>query len=349
MDLLHVLKLPLQAQSLLLAGINSLVITLVISVGGIRFPLAWFALYIMVVWSQRYAFALLEATANGESQAPVASVELLSPYSDARSWVAPLLVSLLVLTLFVFQTDWPRLPWLVGALLLLPLSLVSTVISDRLLDALNPLAWGRNLLGLREFYGLAVAASALAMGCAALLWRSPLPLFLCSVTSIMLLFVLYAVLGGLVHTRRKALNFSPRFSPERDAEKRAAAQAMDRQRALDDLFVAVRARQPQVAVLQFANWLDAQPVAEQVSSIHALLQTAQGWTEQRSLAATLCGLLEQRHAKQQPAQALQLAEQLLNFAPNHLPADPKLRQALSQYALQTGRKRLAAALAEDAS
>src|SRR5262245_18743377 len=95
MDLLKVLAMPFQVGSLLFVAASSLVLGLVLSMGGNLLTTALLSLFViwtMLVWLTNYALRLIDDAANGVRESSAASAEMMTnPYLDSRCWVHPLL------------------------------------------------------------------------------------------------------------------------------------------------------------------------------------------------------------------------------------------------------------------
>jgi hypothetical protein len=349
MELFRAMAMPFQAQSLLFALIPALVITVVRSVGGDINPLTLLATYIVLMWLNRVAFAMLDAAANGERQAPVASVEMLGGvWSDPRSWVHPLLAAGVVVALLL-QPKIPALPVIIGAAALFPLSLAAIVFTDRMIDAVNPLALWRTLRGLAQGYLILLCALALCVGTAWVLWRLPVWPLLRYLVAALLVFCFYAFTGGVLFWRRNALGFSPRHSPERTEEKQEAERAVALQRVVDDVFIAVRARKLSQAMTALNAWFDTVPADRRSRDLQAVLCAGPLWNEPRGLLALMDALIEKFCAERQVPLALGVAEQAMKQSPQFLPARFECTAALIRHAAHNGRRRFALQLLETAA
>ena len=89
---LRTLAMPLHFTSL--AFLAVIVVLVVMGVQNIpsNIAVAIVLIFLSLSWLNKYAFALLDAAANGRREAPVASVEMLGPFNDMRVYVHPLLL-----------------------------------------------------------------------------------------------------------------------------------------------------------------------------------------------------------------------------------------------------------------
>ena len=340
MNLMRSLALPFQLAALLFTGFSALVLTLLFTFGSDVSPLRALGVYVITIWLNRFAFALLEASANGETEVPVASVEMLGPFGDVRSWMHPLLAGSLFVALLLIPS-LPRVPVLTIAALLWPLSLAAVVFSDRGFDAVNPLAWWRTLRGLAAGYPLLLAALATAAVVTWSVWQLPLPRFLRFAVTAQLFLCYYAFVGTTLHWRRNELGFEPRHSPERAAERVAQERTLERQRMIDAVFVAVRARRMPDARALLGRWFESAPAETHGPDTRALLSAGTGWNEPRGLAALADFLIERHCNANQTAQAFAMVEQILPHLPSFRPAEPRCVVMLIRHAARTGRGKLA--------
>jgi hypothetical protein len=347
MSLWRALLMPFQLPSLLLVAISCLVLTVVLGVGGPITPFAWLATYIVVVWMNKFSFALLDAAANGETVTPVPSVEMLGPFTDPRSWVHPGLGAGVVFLQY-FLPHHAGLIVLAVSLLLFPASLGAIVLSDHLLDALNPLAMWRMLRGFAQYYLLLLLGMALIALLGWLSLGAPL-LRLLHYAAIELAFLcIYALLGGMMFLRRIELGFSPRKSPERIAEMQAAQDLLARQRAIDEIFTAVRVRRFAEAATLLNKWFDAASERQRVLDLHAIIEAGAKWSDLRGYGVVLRALITRFLSLRLHAMALTAAEAALKHAPTFSTESVAEALELARYAAHTGRKRLAMQIAGNA-
>lgn len=349
MGLFRAMAMPFQAQSLLFALIPALVISLVRAIGSDVSPLTVLAIYIVLMWLNRVAFAMLDAAANGEREAPVASVEMLGGvWSDPRSWVHPVLAAGVIVTLLL-QPQIPRLPVIAAAAALFPLSLAALVFTDRMIDAVNPWALARTLVGLAQGYLLLLVALVLCIGATWLLWSLPVWTVLRYLVAALLVFCFYAFTGGVLFWRRNALGFSPRHSPERVEEKQEAERAAALQRVVDEVFVKTRARRLPEAMAALDAWFGTVPAARRARDLQVVLGAGPLWNEPRGVLALLDALIEKFCGERQVSLALAVAEQAVRQSPPFAPARLDCTVALIRHAAHNGRRRFAMQLLENAA
>jgi hypothetical protein len=315
----------------------------VTSMGSAIMPVALLAIFLLLVWLTQYAFKLIDDAANGAQETAAATAEMLSAFEDPRCWVHPALAAGVSIALFL-RPEIPRWPVLAACALLLPVSLGAIAISGRARDAVNPFALVRVLQGLGAWYLLAVLFLALCVVTGLLVARSGMWSVLRFATLELLVLLGYAFIGGVVYMRRLDLGFEPRMSPER-AEMRVDGERLaERQRLIDGLYRDLRVREPARAIANAQQWLAACSPQQLPGDVHAILAAALQWTEPRGLQLLLRSLIPQLQQMRQPGLAFAAVEAGLAAAPTFSPEQEHDAITAIRFAMQTGRKRIAATL-----
>jgi hypothetical protein len=343
MDLLKALGMPFHAASLLFVGTTSLLLALIVSVGGIAVMLAIPAMALILIWFTQFTFTLIDDATNGKEEAAPASLEMLSPWGDMRCWVHPVLTVVIGLSLML-QPQIPRVPVLVACALLFPASIGAIALTGNALDALNPLALVKVMRGLAHYYLLAVLWVMVCVGAGALVATSGLWVFVQIAASQLLLLLICAFIGGALYARRVELGFEPLVSPERVALRAEQDLSAERQRMIDSLFGEIRMRRHASALAMVRQWLEKAAPHQLADDVKAILNAGAGWSETRSFAALLCELAPLLLSMRQPALAFAAVEAGLAAMPGFTLEQEGDAIRMIRYALQTGRKRLAATL-----
>ncbi len=343
MDLLKALGMPFQAASLMFVAVSALLLTLVTSVGSAIMPLALLAIFLLLVWLTQFAFTLIDDAANGAQEAAAATAEMLSPLGDPRCWVHPALAAGMSIALFL-RPEIPRLPVLAAGALLFPVSIGAIAMSGRARDAVNPFALVRVLRGLGHYYLLAVLFLVLCAVVGVLVADSGLWKVLRFATLELLVLLGYAFIGGAVYTRRLDLGFEPRMSPERFEMRSEQDRMAQRQSMIDGLYRNLRVREPARAVADARQWIERASPQQLPGDVQAILDAGTHWAEPRGQQLLLRGLIPQLQALKQPALAFAAVEAGLAAAPTFTPELESDAIAAMRYAMQTGRKRVAATL-----
>lgn len=339
------LSLPFQMASLMFVVMLT---TLNAFIGGepqLR-PVRLLALFIILSWLNKYAFALLETAANGGREPPVASVEMLGPFGDGRVWIHAALIAGIVLTVGVVDTPIADGIALLIALLL-PASMCATIASPRLLDPFNPVLFVRVIRGFGSRYLLLLAACAGVVGACYVLYGAPGPAFLRFAAAQFLVLSLFCLIGGTLYDRRLELAFEPRESPERIAERERAEHDSRRQQALDEFYGAIRVREPARASAALQSWLASTNGTRLASDVDTMIEQAAKWPEQKGLSTLLRGVVAHGLTSRQGALALQAADAGTRLLSGFAPETPADVEALVQLARHAGRRRLAAALLDN--
>ncbi len=185
------------------------------------------------------------------------------------------------------------------------------------------------------------------MGVGFLISLLPLWEFLRLAAAQLLLLLVYAFIGGAIFIRRLDLGFEPLASPEREQGRGEQQHNARRQQMIDGLYTDLRARHAADAATSLRQWI-AQATPQQLSGdVRAILDAGARWSEPRGLVQLLRGLIQQLLSMRQPALAFAAVEVAIANAPAFAPEQESDAVAMIRYALQTGRKRLAATLLDN--
>ncbi|MEY2919206.1 MAG: hypothetical protein RL261_511, partial [Pseudomonadota bacterium] len=240
--LLRYLTLPFTLAPLLLVAIFAVLLQLALHAGLPGLPL----LYIVGSWFLKYAFVLLEHTAQGRPGAPVFSMEDANPLGEKR----PFLFGLLIATFYgvgrvlgsALGTDWATAAYVLG-MTMLPAVIAIEAVTGSFLEALQPRGVAAMIRRLGPGY-LVVMAIAATCGWLAQ-WiaidATHLALLLRIALAMLLWLVLFSTLGGVIHERRFEIGFEPERSPEATQRKQAAPRQRERDRFVDQVFAEYRA------------------------------------------------------------------------------------------------------------
>jgi hypothetical protein len=339
MRILRILALPFQLTGLLFIGISALLQWVLFAFGSLLPVLVAVGTYVLLSWLNKYAFAILEHTANGTRVMPVASAEMLDPFSDWRSWVHPLLA--LALWWAVRSNPDLSVPIIGLAVAIAPASISSLAMSYNLLEALNPLSWWRVLHGLGGYYLLLVLAGAIAAGLDYGLVRLPLwrPVQYAGMGLVAL--CLYALVGGVLHERRLQLGFEPRHSPERVAERLDTERLARRQQMIDAVYAPVRVADYTRAALPLQHWFANVDQKYLAGDIDAVIAQCAVWPERRGFATVARTLISHLLLDRKPTLAVDIADLMLQQFPDFALGTEAETIALAESAKLTGRRRLA--------
>jgi hypothetical protein len=292
----------------------------------------------VIFWFAKYGYAVLGRALDGDTEAPVASLENFGPFDGPGPLVQLLLGYLGYRAALV--GGFPGLI-LCGVLIaVMPASIAVLATAHHVLDALNPLAIARVIRGLGRFYALLLVAIAAYVGLAFGIARLEPPAILRDTVWGMLFLSSFGLIGGVLYERRLELGIEPRISPERHAAKLHAFRAGERQRVLDEVYGPLRARDYALAVAPLATFLGASDTTQLAVDVPAIMSQVTQWNDQRGLATvTRCVISSLLRAGELPL-ALGVADdtsaRLSRFA---LDSEPETL-ALARYAQSVGRARL---------
>jgi hypothetical protein len=237
-ELLRYLLLPLRLASLLLIVIFSVLLVLAATAGFFGIPLA----LILVSWTSKYGFVLLDHVADGEKEPPALSVEMVNPASEQR----PLLFLLLVIFLFsvaeIAERWFGRGAYVATAALIavfLPSIVAVQGATGSFVEALNPRTFVGLILRLRGDYVLILAAiAALVAFGRFVVWvaADTLPLVVSIALVLYAWLAMFSVIGGVLFERRLDIGLEARHTPERDSAKVEADVDRIRSRQLDAIY-----------------------------------------------------------------------------------------------------------------
>jgi hypothetical protein len=345
MTLLRALSMPFHLTSLLFVGFVAVLLALLWSVGGALSLIPLFGTFFLLSWLNKYAFAQLEQAALGVSDAPVASVEMLGPFGGVRSWVHPVLAGGVLLLMGVVPQAG-RAAIAVAALLLFPSSVGVLAITHRVIDAVNPLALWRVMVGMGCTYLLLVAAVGGVIVSGTVVWGLPVAGVLRYAVLEVLLLCLYSLIGGTIFVRRSELGFEPRVSPECDAEKVELAYAQRRQVMMDEVCGVVRVRDGARAGAVLKQWLVEAGEQNLHLDVPTILDQAMRFPERRGLATVARTLISHLLQVRRLSLALTVMEAVSAVADDFTPESEPEMVALAGYAVQAGRRSLARAMIE---
>lgn len=268
---------------------------------------------LLLSWLFKYAYVLLAHVANGHTEAPAVSAEMLSPFEQR-----PLMLLLWALLAFAaFQVLGPRGGWLVTSLLalMLPASVAVLGLGWGAGESLNPVTLLRMVRGLGWHFAailgliagsllVAIASSALHW---AFLWRA--------LVGEMLLLTVFCAIGGALYDRRSEVGHEPVKSPERDATRTGQAHAQALSRLLDGMFAQVRTDQRPKAMNQFREWLGQVEDRQLTLDVRQVVDRIATWEDARFLKR-ICEVLSEELQRRDLAPA---ARDLAKYAQRYEP------------------------------
>jgi len=299
-------------------------------------------LVILGSFISKYAYVLLESAANGVPEPPPLAAEMVNPFEQRP------LIQLLIVALVASLVAWIRGPAglaiAAAALLLLPASVGVLGVSGRLLDAANPTVLARSVVALGPWYAAILAATALyalvvTWAFSGAVWEiTGWALLLYAVLS------LYTLIGDAFHARRLQLGFEPVHSPEREAERAAAAHRRELDRLLEAVYGGIRLHDYERAGALLADWAQAADDAAALRDGPAFVQRALSWNDARGLALVASRVAARLLRGGSVGAALDAVGVALPRAPMLRLATDAEQFALAQAARADGRRALAMGL-----
>jgi hypothetical protein len=330
----------------LLVAIFAPLLLLATQVGVVGIPLV----LILGSWFLKYGFMVLDHAAEGRPGAPVLTVEAANPIGESR----PLLYGAAALV-FWFVTlelgDTARSAARVLGLFLLPAIVATHFVTGSFARALDPRLWLEMLRRIGGRYAL-IVAFALAGGTLArtiVLQQDGLQLApVLRVGAVMMLWLLmFALLGHVIHARRREIGFDPEHSPEQTLSREQRAIDRDRDKLIDQLFAETRAHGAADTAWKTLQ-AHAAASADPLNEYPWLFDRLAGWTDTR-LARRMAReeLLPRLLQRRRTGEALQVARRCMQMDPEFRPRDGRQLLQLAQLARDAGDRTLARRLLGD--
>jgi pentatricopeptide repeat protein len=338
MDHLRVLLVPFHVTSLLLIGLFSILFTF-FDLGGLY---GLFASLLAQIWVVKYCYVLIEHIADGASEPPVMSTDMLSPF-EIRPWIQ---LAIVIAGAVACNAIGGNAGIVLGALLLalLPASIAVLGVGEPFYQAVNPLMLYRLIRGLGPYYLLILVSIPVYLGIIELLDRwgawglvRHAAILICEIS-------FFSLIGGCMYLRRHQLGLEPSRSPERTAAREEAERMKVRAHMLDDVFQQARIGKYVEATRPLAGWfrtLDGETAARDAQFIAT---QAIGWNMPAGLNTIGSTLIRHLLRAGRPDAALLVFERLRQRAPTLTLDSPDDLRMLIEFAEGAGRDQLAASM-----
>lgn len=236
---LHYLTLPLRTTGLILIAVLSVVL-LIAARAGLTGTLLALAAFVALV---KYGYVLLERVANGATEPPVMSFEMISPFEGIESLVHLVLAILTAGAAAhlraVGEVRW-ALMLCVAVLFVLPASVGALGLTGSAVQALNPWKLWAIVRELGVVYA-AILAVALSYGLAlVLLAKADLPSLPMLAVGMFAWLSTYSFIGGALYEARDGLGHEPVDSPERRDGRAGRELERERLRLFDTIYAEAR-------------------------------------------------------------------------------------------------------------
>ncbi len=338
------MAVPLQMAPLLLIVIFSALMLLAIKATLFGIALALFLLSGFF----KYSFVLLDQLAEGRTEPPVLSIEMMNPIGEGRSLPA------LVFVVAVFFVSNAAVFWfglllalVIGVLVLTALIAIIAVqgATGSLVQSLNPVRCWRLILRLRGDFILVLACAFVLCALIGIASAVGLPFILQIALFMYAWLALFSLIGGLLYERRAELGLEDAYEVETVESDDGADLERARQQNIDRVYAEWRGGSHKNAWQSVTSYLaqSAEPLAE----LRWLYERAKVWPDQRlanRLAQeTLPRLLVERHN----GEAIDVLRERLSASAEFRPLASADLIRLVQLARDAGDRRVARELLRD--
>jgi hypothetical protein len=341
-------RVPAFARQLLRPfDLTSLVLIVVITLGlGFGLRARFYGIPIVILlssWFFKYAYVLLDSVANGRSETPVLSVEMLNPVDEQRP-LAQVVICACVLMAANKVGGWGGV--LIGVVggLYLPVSVAVLGASSRALDAVNPLALTRTLIGLGVYYPLILGVMAAYGMLLVLIVGSDLPGLLKIATALFMILSIFSGLGAAIFERRHRLGYEPTHAPERTAAREDRERDRLRARALDVAYGEARGGNFAAASSTMLQWLREHDAADLERDARFFFEQARQWQDEKAFVFVSRFLVSRLIESGKTGTAVDVADGVLQRAPALKLGTAADALKLAKLARAAGRRTLAVRL-----
>lgn len=339
MDYLRVLLVPFHSTSLILVAIFAVLLTVFGSALG--FYGAFVQLFLQI-WIVKYCYVLLERLADGATEPPVMSTDILSPF-EVRPWVQLLIV---VGGYMLCKAVGGNAAVVLGILflLLMPATIGVLGTDQPFYQAVNPVVLFRLIRGLGLLYLALLASIPVYAGVQILLARIGAWTILQNAVWLLCELSFFSLIGGCIYLRRSQLGYEPAQSPERTAAREEAERVKERARMIDDVFQQVRIGKHIEATRPLAKWLSALDGETAARDALHVASQALGWDAPAGLNTLASTLIRHLLRAGRPDAALDVFARMREKAPALTLDSPDDLRTLADYAESTGRTELAVSM-----
>jgi hypothetical protein len=209
----------------------------------------------------------------------------------------------------------PGMAVAVVALLYLPVSIAVLGASSRAIDAVNPVALTRTIIGLGAYYPLilgiiAVYTAAIFFVARTDLWESLQVGFL-----LFCVLSIFTVLGGALYERRHVLGLEPTHTPERKAERAEQERAKERHKALDEVYGEARGGNFMASRESLLRWLRQVDVDWLERDVRFIFGQARTWQDEKAFVFVSRFLISYLIETGKTGTAVEIVDGVLTRAP----------------------------------
>jgi hypothetical protein len=347
LSLLRYLVLPLRGGCGWLIALFTLLLLVCIQARLLGIPLA----FILLSWFFKYAFVLLDHTADGAAEPPVLSVEMVNPANEQRP------LGLLLLVMVGYSVSSSAGLWMgetamwtlrVLGLLMLPAVVAVQATTGSVLASLNPLAWLDLVRRLGLYYVwilLCIAACVALARVVVTQWLGVLPLSACIAVVLYGWLAAFAMLGGVLFEQRTELDFQARYAPERIQARQDAERDRERSRFMDGVFAEWRGGAVHNAWRTIERHLQASE--DPLPELDWLYRRANTWPDQRLASRLAMEMVPRLLAARRLGAVLQLTQARIGVDTRFRPLSSAQLIELVALARDAGDRPTARALLQD--
>lgn len=338
MDHLRVFLVPFHVTSLILIGIFAILFS-IFDLGGIY---GIFASLIAQIWVLKYCYVLIEHLADGATEPPVMSADMLSPF-ELRPWVQ---LAIVIAGAVLCTSIGGGAGLVLGAsmLLALPASIAVLGVGEPFYQAVNPLMLWRLVRGLGPYYLLILVSIPVYLGVLMLLMRLDAWRVAWHAASLVCEISFFGLIGGSLYLRRNQLGLEPSRSPERSAAREEAERARLRAQMLDEAFQQARIGKYVEATRPIARWLSALDGETAARDAQFIAAQAIGWDMPAGLNTIGSTLIRHLLRAGRPDAALAVFERLRQRSQTLTLDSADDLRTLIEFAEGVGRAELAASM-----
>jgi hypothetical protein len=274
--LLRYLIRPLETTSLLVIGVFALGAEFATHGGLYGFVMG----ILMLSWFFKYAYVLIDATANGIEEPPVLTAEMLNPLEQRP--LAQLMITAAIGGLAWKLGGAAGIAVAVIGLFYLPASAAVLGASVRAIDAVNPVVLTRVIRGLGFYYPLVLGVIAFYGVALYFIGQTNLWELLQVALALFCVLSIFTMLGGALYERRHELGLEPTHTPERKAERIERERSRERAHALDVVYGEARGGNFMAARDSLLHWLRHESQDWLERDVHFFFTEARTWQDEKA-------------------------------------------------------------------
>lgn len=342
--ILRYLAVPLSTAPLLLIVVFSVLMLLAIKATLFGIALAIF----LLAGFFKYSFVLLDQLAEGRTDPPVLSIEMMNPVGEGRSLPA------LVFVVAVFFTSnaavfWfgPQLSVVIGVLVLAALIAIVAVqgATGSVVQSLNPVRCWRLILRLRGDYFIVLACALILCALIGIASAVGLPFILQIALLMYAWLAVFSLIGGLLYERRGELGLSDAYEVETLESDGSEDLARARQRTIDRVYAEWRGGSHKNAWQSVTSYLAES--ADSLAELRWLYERAKAWPDQRLADRLAQEMLPRLLTERHNGEALDVLRERLSSSTEFRPLVSADLIRLVQLARDAGQRRVARDLLRD--